>query len=196
MLAALQRSPIAKPESLKGKAWDKCLICRQVGHWAKECPNRDKSPKTACYKCHQLGHWAALCPWDPRASRSSAKPSLTMVQEDWSGPLQPARLSQITIMGLEPRVQLDVAGRSKNFLIDTGDTYSVLTSYSRAFSSQPCTIFGSTGKTITKESPKHFFIAGMDKYFLNSFFWSLSVLLPYWEEIFSVFEILHLLQSW
>ena len=39
MLAALQRSPMANPESLKDKARDKCLICRQVGHWAKECPN-------------------------------------------------------------------------------------------------------------------------------------------------------------
>ncbi|MCG3306413.1 hypothetical protein JGX31_14970 [Listeria monocytogenes] len=82
MLAALQRSPMANPESLKDKARGKCLICRQKGHWAKECPNRDKSPKMACYKCHQLGHWAALCPQDPRASRSSAKPSLTMVQQD------------------------------------------------------------------------------------------------------------------
>ena len=52
------------------------------GHWAKECPNRDKSPRTVCHKCHQLGHWAALCPRDPRASRPSAKPTLTMVQED------------------------------------------------------------------------------------------------------------------
>ena len=82
MLAALQRSPMANPESLKDKARDKCLICRQVGHWAKECPNHDKSPRTACHKCHQLGHWAALCPRDPRASRSSSKPTLTMVQED------------------------------------------------------------------------------------------------------------------
>ena len=81
MLAALQRSPMANPESLKDKALGKCLICRQVGHWAKECPNCDKSPKT-CYKCHQLGHWAALCSQDPRASRSSAKPSHTMVQQD------------------------------------------------------------------------------------------------------------------
>ena len=40
-------------------------------------------------------------------------------------PLQPAHLSQITITGLEPRVQLDVAGRSENFLVDTGATYSV-----------------------------------------------------------------------
>ena len=82
MLAALQRSPMANPESLKDKARDKCLICRQVGHWAKGCPNRDKSPRMACHKCHQLGHWVALCSWDPRASRSSAKPTLTMVQED------------------------------------------------------------------------------------------------------------------
>ena len=82
MLAALQRSSMANPESLKDKALGKCLICRQVGHWAKECSNHDKSPKMACYKCHQLGHWEAFCPWDPRASRSSAKPSLKMVQED------------------------------------------------------------------------------------------------------------------
>ena len=53
-------------------------------------------------------------------------------------------------MGLEPRVQLDVAGRSKNFLVDTGATYSVLISYSRAFSSQTCTILGATGKATTK----------------------------------------------
>ena len=82
MLATLQGSPISNPESLKDKARGKCLICKQVGHWNKESPNRDKSPKTACYKCHQLGHWVALCPGDPRASRSSTKPSLTTVQRD------------------------------------------------------------------------------------------------------------------
>ena len=65
-------------------------------------------------------------------------------------PLQAARLSQTTIMGLEPRVQLDVAGRSKNFLVDTGATYSVLISYSAAFSSQSCTILGATGKATTE----------------------------------------------
>ena len=82
MLATLQGSPMANPESIKGKARGKCLICRQAGHWAKESPNHDKSPETACYKCHQLGHWAALFPQDPRASRSSTKPSLMMVQQD------------------------------------------------------------------------------------------------------------------
>ena len=54
--------------------------------------------------------------------------------------------TQITITGLEPRVQLDVAGRSENFLVDTGATYSVLISYSGAFSSQICTILGATGQ--------------------------------------------------
>ena len=43
-----------------------------------------------------------------------------MVPQDCSGLLQPTRLAQITIMGLEPRAQLDVAGKPENFLIDTG----------------------------------------------------------------------------
>ena len=47
-------------------------------------------------------------------------------------------------------MQLDVAGRSKNFLVDTGATYSVLISYSGGFSSQTCTILGATGKATTK----------------------------------------------
>ena len=47
-------------------------------------------------------------------------------------------------------MQLDVAGRSENFLIDAGATYSVLISFSGGFSSQTCTILGATGKTTTK----------------------------------------------
>ena len=47
-------------------------------------------------------------------------------------------------------MQLDVAGRSENFLVDTRATYSVLISYSGAFSSQTCTILGATGKATTK----------------------------------------------
>ena len=39
-------------------------------------------------------------------------------------------------------------------------------------------------KKIMKDLPEHFFVAGMDKYFPTSFWWSLSVLLLYWEEIF------------
>ena len=71
-----------KESPLKDKAPGKGLICRQAGHWDKECPNHGKSPKMVCYKCHQLRHWVAFCPGDPRASRSRAKPSLMMVQQD------------------------------------------------------------------------------------------------------------------
>ena len=101
-------------------------------------------------KMPSIGTLGSTLSSGPRASRSSAKSSLTMVQEDWSNPLQPTHQSQITITGLEPRVQLDVTGSSKNFLVDTGTTYSVLTSCSRAFSPHICTILGATGKTITK----------------------------------------------
>ena len=52
--------------------------------------------------------------------------------------------------GARAKGQLDVAGRSENFLVDTGATYSVLTSYSGAFSSQTCIILDAIGKTIAK----------------------------------------------
>ena len=42
MLAALQGKSMANPKSLKDKGPGKCLICRQAGHWARECPNCDK----------------------------------------------------------------------------------------------------------------------------------------------------------
>ena len=69
-----------KPQVLEGQGTMQ-MPNLQIGR-TKEGPNRDKYPKTACDKCHQLGHWMALCPQKPRASRSSTKSSLTMVQQD------------------------------------------------------------------------------------------------------------------
>ena len=43
-------------------------------------------------------------------------------------------------------MQLDVAARSEDVLVDTGATYSVLTFYSRAFFSQTCNILGAIEK--------------------------------------------------
>ena len=34
---------------MKDKAQGKCLICRQAGHWAKDCPKHNKSSRTACH---------------------------------------------------------------------------------------------------------------------------------------------------
>ena len=84
-------------------------------------------------------------------------------------PLQPARLSQITITGLQPRVHLDVAGRSENFLVDSGATYSALVSYSGAFSSQTCTILGATGKATTRRFTRVLLCCSDVQIFSNQF---------------------------
>ena len=191
---------MANPKSLKDKAGSKCLICRQAGHWSKECPNCDRSPKMACFKCHQLGHWVTFCPGDTRASGLSMKPSLMMVQKDWSGSLQPAHLSQITITELEPRSHQDVAGRSKNFLVDRGATYSVLTSNSGPPTLEPSppalvSFWVLQEKQLQKDSPEHFFIAGMDSFppIAGGPWVSYSLI---GKRSFPAFEILQLLQSW
>ena len=69
MLATLQESPMANPESLKDKARGKCLICRQVRHWAKECPNHDMAPKLACY--WDIGQHSALGIQEPQGQALS-----------------------------------------------------------------------------------------------------------------------------
>ena len=83
-------------------------------------------------------------------------------------------------------MQLDVAGRSENFLVDTGATYSVLISWIKPSPPKPVPFWVLQEKQLLKDSPEHFFVAGMDKYFPTSFWWSLSVLPPYWEEIYSL----------
>ena len=72
MLAALQRSPMANPESLKDKARNN-LICRQAGHWAKECPNRDKSPRTLATNAinWDIGRHSALETQEPQGQAPS-----------------------------------------------------------------------------------------------------------------------------
>ena len=114
-----------------------------MGHWAKECPNRDKSPKMICYKC-TVGTLGVTLPSGPRSLKIKHQAFPHNGSTRLKQPTAASLLSQITITGLEPRVQLDEAGRSENFLVDTGDTYSVLTSFSRVLSSQTCTILVAT----------------------------------------------------
>ena len=97
-----------------------------------------------------IGTLGSTLPWGPKNIKVKRQGFPHNGSTGLKCPLQPAHLSQIIITGLEPRVQLDVAGRSKNFLVDTGATYSVLTSYSGAFSSQIYTILNAIGKTTTK----------------------------------------------
>ena len=120
------------------------------------------------------GTLGGTLPWGPKSLKVKRQAYPHDGSRGLKQPTPASHLSQITITGLESRVQLDVAGRSENFLVDTGATYSVLISYSGAFSSQTCTILGATGKTITNDSSKDFFVAGMDKYLPSSFWWYLD----------------------
>ena len=124
-----------------------------------------------------IGQYSALGAQEPQGQAPSL-PSQWFKRTEAACSSQPACPSQITITGMELRVQLDVAGRSENFLVDTGAAYSVLISYSGAFSSQTCTILGATGKTTTKRFTQALLYFWMDKYFPTSFWWSISVLLP------------------
>ena len=91
-----------------------------MGHWAKECPNRDKSPKMICYKC-KVGILGVTLPSGPSSLKVKHQAFPHNGSIRLKQPTAASLLSQITVTGLEPRVQLDKAGRSENFLVDTGD---------------------------------------------------------------------------
>ena len=95
-----------------------------------------------------VGTLGGPLPWGPNRLKVECQAFPQDCLTGLKRPLQSACLSQIT--GVKPRVKLDVAGRSQNFLVDTGATYSILTSYSGVFSPQTCTILSATGKTIMK----------------------------------------------
>ena len=140
---------MANPESLKDKARGKCLIYRRAGHWAKECPNHDKFPRNGLLQMPSTGTLGSTLPLGPK----SLKVKHQAYSHDGSrGLKQPAPASPPVTdnhHGAGAKGAAGVAGRSKNFLVDTGATYSVLISYSGAFSSQTCTILGVTGKATT-----------------------------------------------
>ncbi|XP_062615140.1 endogenous retrovirus group K member 7 Gag polyprotein-like [Saccostrea cucullata] len=46
-------------EKKKTRQTDPCYICKELGHWAPDCPKKD-----LCYKCGKFGHWANQCTED------------------------------------------------------------------------------------------------------------------------------------
>ena len=83
-------------------------------------------------------------------------------------------------------MQLDVAGRSKNFLWTQGLPTLSCPSTLEPSPPTPVPFWVLQEKQLLKDSPEYFFVAGMDTYLPTSSWWSLSVLPPYWEEIYSL----------
>lgn len=81
-------------------------------------------------------------------------------------------------------MQLDMAGRSKNFLIDMKAAYSALTSYSGAFPHKPVPFGVPQEKTVNKRFIQALLCCWDGQYFLTNSWWSLSALLLYWEEMY------------
>ena len=109
MLAALQGSPMAHPDSLKDKARGKCLIRRQAGHWAKEL-------RTVTSLLEQLatnainwdvGRHSALGTQEPQGQAPSL-PSPRFNRTEAPTPASPPVTDNRHVPWLEPRVQLDV----------------------------------------------------------------------------------------
>ena len=131
-----------------------------VGTLGSTLPLRPKSLKVKCQTFHHDGS----------------------TEMKWHAPASPSVTDKNT--GLEPRVQLDVAGRSENFLVDQGLPTLPWPPTPETSPPKPVPLWVVQEKQLQKDSSKHFFVVGMDKYFSTVFWWSPSVLLPYWEEIF------------
>ena len=97
-----------------------------------------------------IGTLGSTLPWGPKNLKVKCQAFPHDGSIGLKQPTPAACLSQVTIKGLERNMQLDVAGRFENFLVDPEANYSVLTSCFRASYPKTCTILGATGKTITK----------------------------------------------
>src|SRR4051812_30923602 len=69
---------LEKPKKKKDKSHVQCHHCKEMGHYANECPEKKKKQRNKqeamipkekkdvsqvmCFKCKELGHYANFCP--------------------------------------------------------------------------------------------------------------------------------------
>lgn len=138
----------------------KCIICRQPSHWVKTCPNKDKPPQSAYYKCQQLGHQAALWPkscWRTTGSELATGFQMVAYNQSKVGLRRPPTPStsqphhkKSPASDWSRRYTWTWQVRQLLSFLDTGATYSVLTSFFGPFSSWTYIIFGVTVKPISQ----------------------------------------------
>ena len=119
------------------KGWA-CYYCGKEEHLKWDCPQASKLPLDPCPACKdQTGGETA-----PRGVGLWGRTLKTIRTEGARGvPTQ----APILITPEEPRVLIIVGGKSVDFLLDTGTTYSVLTEAPGPLSSRSTTIMGLSG---------------------------------------------------
>ena len=88
-------------------------------------------------------------PWGPK----SLKVKRQTFSQDGSTQLKQPTPASLPVTGLEPRVQLGIEGRSKNFLVDVGANYSVLTPTMEPSLPKPVPFCVLQEKQLQKDSP-------------------------------------------
>ena len=129
-----------------------------------------------------VGTLGGTLPWGPKSLKVNCQDFPHDGSTELKQPTPASSPGTDTITGLEPRVQQDVAGRSKKFLVDTGAPTLSWSPTPEPSPPKSVPFCMPQEKQVLKDSPKHLFVAGMDKYFSTSFSWSLNVLLSYREE--------------
>ena len=89
------------------------LGLQKPGHWVKECPNKDKPLRRPVQNAKEVAIG------EPTARWAEGQP----LRWPWIDGTLCSRWSplfNISITGLEPRANLDVAGRTISFLLDKG----------------------------------------------------------------------------
>ena len=130
-----------------------------------------------------IGRHSALRTQEPQGQAPSL-PSRWFKRTEAPAPASPPVTDTIT--GLQPRVPLDVQVGPRISWLAQGLPALTWPPAPEPSPPKPVPFWVLQEKQLLKDLPEHLFVARKDRQFPTSFWWSLSVLLPYWKEIYSL----------